>query len=265
MFEIDEKNVVDYLCRNGRLSATTEARAERLAWGVSNVVLRICLEGGADFVVKQSRERLRTRADWFCRLDRVYREVEVMKALAPLLPVGVIPSVLFELRDDYLYAMEAAPANHVVWKADLLAGNFQPDIAGTLGDYLATIHRETAGNDALRQQWRDRQVFDELRIDPFYRRIADVHSEIRSPIERLIDETARLQLCAVQGDFSPKNVLISNQQLMLVDFETGHFGDPTFDLGFFLSHLMLKTVLHASRSKAMLELVRVFWARYQSG
>src|SRR5215212_6553234 len=138
MFEIDEQNVVAYLRRQGRLPVATQARAERLAWGVSNVVLRIHLDRGPDFVVKQSRERLRTQADWFSRLDRVYREVEVMKALAPLLPTGVIPSVLFELREDYLYAMEAAPVDHVVWKADLLAAKFEPQIAGMLGDYLAT-------------------------------------------------------------------------------------------------------------------------------
>jgi aminoglycoside phosphotransferase (APT) family kinase protein len=29
---------------------------------------------------------------------------------------------------------------------------------------------------------------------------------------------------------------------MLIDCEVGHYGDPAFDLGFFLSHLQLKTI-----------------------
>ncbi|MEX2287069.1 MAG: phosphotransferase [Planctomycetaceae bacterium] len=265
MTEIDERNVVDYLRRTGRLQDGIAARAERLAWGVSNVVLRIRPDRGPNFVVKQSRQRLRTRADWFSRLDRIYREVDVMNTLAPLLPKGVVPAVLFEARNDYLFAMEAVAADHVVWKADLLAGRFEPEIAGTLGDYLATIHRGTAGNQSLRQLWSDRQVFDQLRLDPFYRRIADVHSEIRAPVRRLIEQTWSLELCAVHGDFSPKNVLIADGRLTLVDYETGHFGDPAFDLGFFLSHLLLKTVLHASRRVDMLELARVFWTRYRNG
>jgi 5-methylthioribose kinase len=44
----------------------------------------------------------------------------------------------------------------------------------------------------------------------------------------------------VHGDFSPKNLLIYGNSLMLIDFEVGHYGDPAFDLGFFLSHLTLK-------------------------
>ena len=47
----------------------------------------------------------------------------------------------------------------------------------------------------------------------------------------------------MHADFSPKNVLITDERIVLVDFETGHLGDPAFDLGFFLSHLLLKTVL----------------------
>ena len=265
MIEVDEHNVVDYLHKTGQLEPKTAALAERLAWGVSNVVVRIHPVTGPDFVVKQSREQLRTRADWFSRLDRIYREVDVMKTLAGILPQGVVPAILFEARDDYLFAMEAVSADHIVWKADLLSGHFEPEIAGALGDYLATIHRQTANDAAIKERWSDREVFEQLRIDPFYERIAVVHPEIDAPIKKLIRETAELSLCAVHGDFSPKNVLIANRKITLVDYETGHFGDPAFDLGFFLSHLLLKTVLHASRRQEMLELIRVFWTNYQRG
>ena len=66
----------------------------------------------------------------------------------------------------------------------------------------------------------------------------------------------------VHADFSPKNLLLSEAGLTLVDFETGHFGDPAFDLGFFLSHLVLKTIKHADRREAYLSLMQVFWETY---
>jgi hypothetical protein len=54
MYEISEANAVDYLHSTGILAPQTPARARTLAWGVSNLVLRIEPGAGPDFVVKQS-------------------------------------------------------------------------------------------------------------------------------------------------------------------------------------------------------------------
>jgi 5-methylthioribose kinase len=222
-----------------------------------------------DLVVKQSRRQLRTEAEWLSRLDRIYREADLMIVLEPLLPPGIVPRVLFEHRDDYLFAMEAVPADHVVWKQELLDGRADLDIAQRMGDVLAAIHRETAGDDELRERFGDRTVFDELRLDPFYRRIAQAHPQIAESIDRLIEETLATSACVVHADFSPKNVLVVRRdedcRLTLVDYETGHFGDPAFDLGFFLSHLLLKAVLHAGRGDEYLALAEGFLRRYFAG
>ena len=46
----------------------------------------------------------------------------------------------------------------------------------------------------------------------------------------------------VHGDFSPKNVLVYNRQLILLDHEVLHFGDPAFDIGFSLTHFLSKAL-----------------------
>lgn len=51
---------------------------------------------------------------------------------------------------------------------------------------------------------------------------------------------------------------------MMVDFETGHFGDPAFDLGFFLSHLLLKACRSAPDHARYLALSERFRAAYDS-
>ena len=51
----------------------------------------------------------------------------------------------------------------------------------------------------------------------------------------------------------------------LIDFETGHFGDPAFDLGFFLSHLLLKGVRSAPDLGPFRRLIEGFWDRYRTG
>jgi 5-methylthioribose kinase len=60
-------------------------------------------------------------------------------------------------------------------------------------------------------------------------------------------------------------MLIHDGRIVLVDFETAHLGDPAFDLGFFLSHLMLKSFRAASLNlgpERYLDLTRQFWQTY---
>ncbi len=265
MIELDPANVVDYLRSTGRLEPGTTAEARLLAWGVSNVVLRIHISAGEDVVIKQSRKRLRTEVPWFSRLDRIWREMDVMQTLSTLLPEGMVPRVLFDDRDNYLFAMQAVDADHTVWKAELLTGKVEPSIAATMGDSLAAIHAGTAGDADLQERWGDRDFFTQLRVDPFYRRVAGVHADLRPVLEELIDEMFQTAICVVHADFSPKNILVTKQGVSLVDYETAHYGDPAFDLGFFLSHLLLKTVLHAARCSEFLDLARIFWRRYIAG
>ncbi|WP_339729435.1 phosphotransferase [uncultured Gimesia sp.] len=262
--EIAAENVIAYLKAHDHLESDEVASAEALAWGVSNVVIRIDRGAGADFVIKQSRKQLRTQAEWFSQLDRIWREMEVMQELQHLLPAGVVPQVLFEDRENYLFAMEAIDADHKVWKAELLDGKFDLNIAKELGSYLSTIHRQSFLNDQYRDQWGDWEIFDQLRIDPFYRFIVKAHPDIKDWVDDLIEEMSAHQICLVLADFSPKNILITDQRIHLVDFETAHYGDPAFDLGFFLSHLLLKAIHYQQENDACIRLAESFWEQYVS-
>ncbi len=273
MLELGPDNLIDYLRDTGRLSRDDAARshAETLSGGVSNVVMRVTVPGGEDFVVKQSRAQLRTQAAWFSQPERIWRERDVLEVLSRVTPPGLVPKLVFEDRDNYLFAMEAIPREHLVWKSCLLEGDADSSIARRLGEMLGMIHAQTMGDSALRDRLGDRTIFDELRLDPFYRYMAERDPELRSPLERLIDETLATPVCLALGDFSPKNILLvpseagydgTQPRLVLVDFETGHFGDPAFDLGFFLSHLLLKSIKHARQFDKFLEMVVVFWSGF---
>ncbi len=274
MLELGPENLIEYLCQTGHLSSADAAKsyAEALSGGVSNVVMRVCVPSGEDFVVKQSRAQLRTQADWFSQPERIWRERDVLDVLSRVTPSGVVPKRLFEDHDNYLFAMEAIPREHLVWKSSLLKGEVDASIAHRLGEILAAIHSRTTNDADLRERLGDRTIFDELRLDPFYRYMAQRQTELRPSLERLIDETMATTTCLVLGDFSPKNILLvpsesgsDSQQprLVLVDFETGHFGDPAFDIGFFLSHLLLKTIKHAARADEYLDLSFAFWSAYR--
>ena len=193
-------------------------------------------------MLKQARERLRTQAHWVSRLDRIWTEHAALECLAPLLAPGSVPEVLFADRENYLFAMTCAPDDSVVWKEQLLQGVAEPESHALPGPSWA---RSTPRRSTTRRCWTgplaDTVVFDQLRLDPFYRTIARVHPEIAAPVDALIAPPLDLPgRCFVHADFSPKNILVHAQGLTLVDFETAHAGDPAYDLGFVLCHLLLK-------------------------
>lgn len=250
MREISPDNAAEYLREAGRLPAGRAVAARALGWGVSNVVLRVDVEGEPPLVLKQARERLRVKMHWVSRIDRIWTERDALELLGHVLPEGAVPRVLFSDEPNYLFAMTCAPDDSAVWKEQLLAGVADPAVARRAGETLAAAHLETRGHAALGGRLADTEVFDQLRIDPFYRTAARAHPDLAPALDALAASALAPPpegRCLVLADFSPKNVLVHTAGLTLVDFETAHAGDPAYDVGFFLSHLLLKA-LHAERA-----------------
>lgn len=268
MREIDAETAANYLRETGRVPIGTEIRVSELSGGVSNIVLRVDVTGQPPFVIKQCRERLRVAMDWRVPLDRIWTETAALGVLRDILPDGTVPRVLFEDRPNYLFAMTCAPDDAVTWKSLLMEGRGDPEIASSLGTILGTIHADGSTHPALRGTLADTTLFEELRVDPYYRTVARRHPDLAPPIEALIAamELPLEERTLVLGDFSPKNILIHAGGVVLLDFECAHAGDPTFDLGFFLTHLVLKEVRVIAAGDAdsprYLGLTRDFWESY---
>lgn len=282
MIEVDANTLLSYFANQAldrwrslglTIADLSNTRVSELAWGVSNIVLRVDAPS-LSFVVKQSREQLRTPIDWFSQLERVWRETAMLRSLNEILPAGVVPQVLFEDRDNYLFAMEAVEADHLVWKAELLNGRFDDRIAPALAQHLAKIHSyDVTGYphpDKL-AILADRDVFDELRLDPFYRYMAQTIPDLRDVLLDLIETTLKYRpMSLVLADFSPKNILLTKRGPVIVDFETGHLGDPAFDIGFFLSHLLLKFIYQHPKfgpdcARELMRIIDYFWVEYANG
>ncbi len=265
MREITPETAVDHLRRLDRIPTDKPAKAAALGWGVSNVVVRVEVEGEPAFVVKQSRERLRTKAYWASRLDRIWIERDSLELLGTVLAEGAVPRVLFSVPEDFLFAMTAAPDDAVVWKEQLLHGVVEPDVARRAGAILGRMHTQLRDHPGLSGRLADTTVFDELRIDPFYRAIARVHPDLGPAVDALISGMAAApDRTFVHADFSPKNILVHRRGLTVVDFETAHAGDPAFDVGFFLSHITLKAFRTGVDEARYLGLVEPFWDGYHA-
>jgi 5-methylthioribose kinase len=268
MREIDAGTAADYLHETGRIPKGVGFSVRELSGGVSNIVLRVDVEGHAPFVIKQCRERLRVAMEWLAPLDRIWTESATLGVLQEILPEGSVPRVLFEDRPNYLFAMTCAPDDAVTWKSMLMEGSADPEIASLLGTILGTIHEEARTHPALRGRLADTSLFEELRVDPYYRTVARRHPDLAPRIEAIIAAMDRPdeERTLVLGDFSPKNILVHAGGLVLLDFECAHAGDPAFDLGFFLTHLVLKEIraiaAGPSDGPCYVALTRPFWDSY---
>ncbi len=276
MRPIDDTRAAQYLRDTGRIAPDEVVRVSELAGGVSNMVLLVerPQRPDEDLVLKQARGQLRTQKPWFSRLERIWREADVLRVCSRLIGsappqpdagsarVASTPRIVFEDRDNYLLAITAAPRPNTVWKNDLLAEHVEPGIATACGTLLATLHGGSWLDREVERELGDATLFDELRIDPYYRTLARERSDAAPFVEPVIESLGANRRSLVHADFSPKNLLVFDGGLMMVDFETGHFGDPAFDLGFFTSHLVLKACHKIPRHEAYLALVESFWRSY---
>jgi len=162
-----------------------------------------------------------------------------------------------------LIAMAAVPQPHRVWKHMLMEGEINPAQLRASSEILGAIHRRSySKSKQITVVFQDRSYFETLRLGPFYHQSAKNVPEAVAFINQLISETRERQLCLVHGDFSPKNLLIIQGGIVLLDHEVVHFGDPAFDVGFFLAHFLSKAHHLPAHQAKFLAAVRQFIEMY---
>jgi len=255
LLELCQNNAAAYLAARGLPAPDT---VRELGGGVSNTVLLIESAAGR-FVVKQSLGKLRVEQDWFSDRQRIFREAAAMRALVHHMPAGSVPDVLFEDRANCLFAMTAAPAGAPTWKEQLLSGEIWPATAARAGSMLASMARASWGSARYAAEFGDQTVFDQLRLDPYYRAAARVHPDLAPRFDELMRASSARRCALVHGDWSPKNFLIAGSHVVAIDFEVTHYGDPSFDAAFLLNHLALKSFFLPQHRTALAGAAASFW------
>lgn len=253
-----------WLRGRGLLAETGAVESAVLAGGVSNRTVRVT-QGNRSLVVKQALAQLRVKDDWFADPRRVHREALGLQRLADLTPPGSVPRFVDEDHEHHLLVMQAVPEPHENWKVRLLRDGPELEHVRQFGRLLGTLHaRSRAEASELREVFGDRSFFESLRLDPYYRRAAERQPEARTFIDQLIAETRAIQEALVHGDYSPKNVLVHDGRLVLLDHEVIHFGDPAFDLGFSLTHFFGKALHRPPYRERFIEAIGVYWNEYRA-
>jgi len=255
--------LLDYLRQRGAIGQNETPLVRSLEGGVSNRVVLVKRASGDGFVLKQALEKLRVEVEWYCTPERIRREALALRYLADLTPPRSIPALLFEDPAQDLLAMAEVPDPKRNWKQMLLSGDVVRDHIEQFGKLLGTIHCRSAENrKALVELFGDRSIFDALRLEPYYRYTAARVPKAAAFLDHLVADTLACQLSLVHGDYSPKNILVHEGRLVLLDCEVVHFGDPAFDIGFSLSHLLSKANHMPLYRDTLIESAVHYWGSY---
>ena len=251
-----------WLRDSGKISRDESPTFATLAGGVSNRTVRVEHEGRSDWVLKQALQKLRVEADWFSSPQRIHREAAGLRWLGKIIP-NHVPKFVFEDESHHILAMRAVPQPHENWKQALLAGQIQIEYAQSFGCLLAKIHNAIDDYPMLAAEFADRQFFEELRLAPYYSYTAAQVPAARAMLTQLIADVRQRRLALAHGDYSPKNVLVHQGRLYILDYEVIHFGDPAFDIGFSMTHFLSKAHFMPDHRSAFIDMAGAYWETYQ--
>ncbi len=259
----EPEQLLRYLRAQEHIDARETPAIRKLSGGISNRTFLVQRPSGDAWVVKQALPKLRVASDWFSSPLRIHSEAMALRWLPKLAPAGTTPDLVFEDHENHLLAMVAVPEPHQNWKVLLLEGEVMDEHVHQFGSLLGQIHRKSAERKTeMLPVFQDRSFFESLRLEPYYAYTATRVPAAAPFLDQLILETRQHRDCLVHGDYSPKNILIQGERLVLLDHEVVHFGEPAFDLGFSLTHLLSKAHYLKAHRDRFIGAAQLYWQSY---
>jgi 5-methylthioribose kinase len=199
---------------------------------------------------------------WEASPRRSHTEAAALELLGNLTP-GAVPQVLDEDRDANVIALELLPASARNWQDEIREQRVHPEIGTWAGRTLGTWHLLTSGKTEHRWARDAFASFEELRLVPFHEAVMTRRPDLAEAIAGYLAELRSFKRCIVDGDYAPKNMLVQpDGRAFVLDLEVAHYGNPVFDLSFFLSFVVLSAIRWPALTSTLQELAARFLAAY---
>lgn len=218
---------------------------------------------GGDYVVKRALGKLKVKADWFSDPARSSTEVRGLRAIAALIGQAYVPKVLWVDEAKHQFAMELVDPRFKNWKQQLLGGSVDLDTARTAGRLLGELHARSSRDPAMAGQFASAKQLIELRIRPYFDRIAQRNPALAPTIKNVVECLLSTRIALVHGDYSPKNLLVASGDVVILDCEVAHWGDARFDVAFCVTHLLLKSFRRGAPTPLLLCATLAFLSEYR--
>lgn len=261
MIDISNPEVLEnYLLDRKVISKQDGYQLNYCKGGVSCTVAFV-YAGDKPLIIKQGLAQLKVRDEWLCDPNRMYIEYGSNRVYHDLVPQAA-PEVYFYDPENYIYGRQAVPEDWRMWKADLMSGLMDFEAAGKTIQALSTVHRHCAKDEAVKEEFADKSIFYNLRVSPYLEFVLGKYPELESYARPIIRELMDSAITLVHGDFSPKNIMTKDREVSILDYEVAHYGHPSFDLAFFSTHFVLKSVKFPQWAPSFMNLLRCMMDRY---
>lgn len=229
---------------------------------IADLVVRYRFYNGTSIVGKFFLPVLKGKPDiGFRGLDDrgqgIDRRMSIFRELIPTGTKVGVPKV-------YLYD----PEDRVVWMEDIgevllsLGPQHWDRWLMPLGKALGTVHRYEVPDslvpdleDELRRNYLIR--YPARYLEPFL----DMNGR-RDRWQRFLAIDASCRHSLIHGDLAPKNCVVTqDDQLWLLDFERSNLGNPAYDVGLMIAHLLIMAWDRGSED--VLRPVEIFWKAYR--
>lgn len=255
-----DKEIITSLLREENLIEGSKIQFKPLKGGVSSDIVQVS-DGNNSVVVKQALPKLNVEDDWYADISRNENEQKFLRFLEQVKPEAT-PKLFYSNSEYSFFVMEFLDDGFKNWKKQMLNGDFDPRIAEKSVELLATIHKKSSEDEGLKQEFDKAQNFYELRTEPYLVTTGKRHPDLQDLFFNEVERLKTHQEAIVHGDFSPKNIMVKNDRVVLLDHEVAWYGDPAFDLAFFLNHLYLKMLFHYGKSGEVQDLTIIAWKTY---
>jgi len=258
---MDIEKIIDTLLKE-ELFSSKAVDFKPLTGGVSSDIYLI-KDGKNRYVVKQARSKLKVRDDWYADTSRNEVEQDFIEYVQNLMPRAV-PEMIYRDPEHSFFVMEYLGEGFDNWKDQLMQGTYDENTAHQVADTLATIHLYSWDNEKAKLQFDTTPNFKSLRIDPYLITTGERHPKLKDAFH---EEAVRLENCRqalVHGDYSPKNIMVKTNRIVLLDHEVAWYGDPVFDISFLLNHIYLKMLFHHRNIETLPDLSKIIWRVYFS-
>ena len=254
---LGDEQLPDYLVRRGIVPQATGVTVEPAGDGNINWVRRARTADGRSWIVKQARPALERFPEYQVSTERIVFEHRYFALAVELSEPEICPEIVDFDECERVLVMEDLGSAERLDHA-LARGADVAIAAAALGRFLAAVHAATTDpalaarfeNHEMRRLHGD-HIFalplaeNDFPLPPALRAEADRlrrDAGLRATAEALHRRYQEPHGALLHGDVQAGNVLLTGpngSRPKLLDAEIAHVGDPAFDLGILVAHLLM--------------------------
>ena len=256
------EEVFEAACKFQLLNKSIDYNSKKITDGVSSDIWYVKTEQDVEFCIKRALAKLTVKADWYAPISRSKFEAMYFQYCFEIAPDN-FPKLLGYDNKNYILAMKwYNPNSFSVWKKKLLNKKVEKEDIINVCDLLIKKHEKFFNSKNLEKKFDNDVTFYSIRIEPYILFTSKKYPDFKNKFDSVAESLVKNKKTLIHGDFSPKNILIKDNNPLILDAETACWGNPIFDLAFFNNHIILKSILNPDIYKGYIKLSKSFLNTY---